>query len=49
MRGFQEKVMNYTTEKSLLSKKSREGFETISVRLCVAGDKTAFLVLRYGY
>lgn len=49
MRGFQEKVMNYTAEKSLLSKKSREGFETIPARLCAANDKTAFLVLRYGY
>ena len=49
MRGFQEKIINRTAEKSLLSKKSREGFESISARLCAANDKTAVLALRYGY
>ena len=47
--GFAGKSHKLNGRKKPSFEKSREGFETISVRLCAAGDKTAFLVLRYGY
>ena len=49
MRGLQEKIIIARQKKAFFRKKSREGFEIIPARLCVADDKTAFLALHYGY